>query len=1272
VKKRFLFLSLAVALLLPSFTTAYPAQAAVSSLGNVIDAEVDGTTLVLTVDNGSDPSDLLTLEVCADDVLRVNYQPDSVPSSPRTPVIDPALQWNGAAADIDTAADPITIETSQMLIEIAKEPCRMTVKKADGSTLFWEPASGGVFHDGIRFVRQESTNLYGLHSFDCFDDNGNLLRNDNSEPAAAGQQGNSGGPFLWSTAGYGLLVDSDGGYPYTNSTDQKMEFYYGGTPIEGRRYTKDNLEYFILLGEPKEIMKNYSKITGTSPMLPKWAQGFSNFEWGINQNELMEMVDTYRAKNIPLDSYAFDYDWKLYGEDHYGEFQWNTGNFPLSATTALKNAMDEKGVKMIGITKPRIVTKLSDGTPTEQGQDAASEGYFYPGHNEYVDYFLPVTVRSIDPYNPDERAWWWDHSIGAYTKGIVGWWNDETDKVSSNGAEYWFGNYTTLHIAQSLYEGQRSYSQDDVRVWQTGRNYYPGTQRFATSIWSGDVATQFYKGERVSWAAGLNEQKAALLSTVNNGQPKWGSDGGGFNQNSGNIENPSPELYTRWLQFESVVPVFRVHGNLNHQRQPWYYGYTAEENVKTAIQLRYSLLPYFYSYEREAYESGLGLVRPLVFDYPEDSNVKDDSDAWMVGDWLLAAPVTERGQSCKWIYLPEGQWIDYNRGTVYTGGEYIPYSLDSESWSDLPLFIKKGAVIPSQEVEDYVGQKEINRITVDIFPSSQETAFRYYDDDGLSYDYENGEYLAQTITSQEDSNGISIGISAKSGNYSNDVDYYYLAVHGNAAGQVTKNGLPLTQYADLNGLIAAGGAGFANSKDVYGEVTYVKTEAGASSLAQIQLSGNANVSLDSQKYEAEYASLSGQTVQAQPEVDNNHSGYSGIGFVDHIEEDQAAVTFYAKTANAGDYQLILRCANGNQAAKTLSVYVNGVYRGQIEIPSSQSWDSWEDVEALLPLTAGNNSITFQYEQTSGDTGFVNIDYMSLPFEPEAFTVEAESSALYGAAKTNQDHWFYSGSGFVDSMTSQDAEVAFEVDLPEAKTYTAEFRFSNGTQSTKDLSLYVNGSYAGDLEFQSVGGNWNVWQTVGKDLALLQGKNRISLRYGSGDSGNVNIDKLTLEASTGDSYPVNLLDNGDFERPSGLSSNWTEWHPSGQAVVYGVDSGSGTNPPESPKEGDKRAYFYHATSYQQSIHQGVNVDNGSYRVEAFVKVSNTAPDIARMEVSDYGGSAVYIDMPQTGSGWRRIQADNVAVTNGYLDIGFYCSSGSGGTTVHIDDVRLYKN
>lgn len=1240
-----------------------------SALGNVLSVNNTGSTLVLEVDNGTLTNhDLLTIQVCQENILRVDYQPNSVEASPDTPMIDPELTWEPVTATFETAGDPIVIQTSDMRIEIARTPCRMTVKKSDGTTLFWEPASGGVFNDGVRFIRAESTNMYGIHSYDCFSDNGNLLRNNNTNTATAGQQGNSGGPFMWSTAGYGLLVDSDGGYPYTNSSDHKMEFYYGGTPAEGRRYEKEDVEYYIMLGDPKEIMSAFSKITGTSPMMPKWSLGFSNFEWGINETELNQMVDTYRAKNIPIDAYAFDYDWKDYGEDNYGEFRWNTDNFPSAATDALKQMMSEKGIKMIGITKPRIVVSLQDGTQTQQGAYAQSHGFYYPGHNSYLDYFVPVTVQSIDPYIADQRSWWWAHSQEAFDKGIVGWWNDETDKVSSNGAEYLFGNFTTLHTSQAMYEGQRTYTDDSVRVWQTGRNYYPGTQRYATSIWSGDVAAQFYKGESVSWGAGLNEQKATLLSTIINGQPKWGSDGGGFNQNVGVIANPSPELYTRWLQFASVTPVFRVHGQYNQQRQPWYFGSTAEEAVKAAIQQRYSLIPYMYSYERMAYDTGLGLIRPLLFEYPDDQNVADYSDAWMFGDYLLVAPVTERSQSVKWIYLPAGTWIDYNRGTQYTGGQYIPYSINSEQWTDLPIFVREGAIIPTQPVQNYIGETEVNQITVDVFPTTQTTKFEYYDDDGSTYLYESGAYFAQEISTHKSAATTNITISGKEGTYSPSLDSYCFAIHGQAATSVERASATLTQYSSLAELKSAAGEGWCVGKDIYGNVTYVKINAGASSSTNIEISGNETVASTKQVYEAEDASLFGDSVSSKAEVSNEHSGYTGTGYVDNLTSDGAGVTFYTKVTNSGTYPISVHYSNGTNTSQSLSVYVNGEFIKNLTMPATEDWNTWNTAVEEVMLSAGKNAVTLKYNNATQSTGNVNLDSIDVPFVPQQITAEAESAALWGSAKTNQNHWYYSGTGFVDGMEEVGAAVKFEVVVPEAGQYNTTLRYSNGTGSTKNLNIYVNDTYVAPVSFTSTGEDWNKWQNQTQVISLAAGRNVITYQYDSGNTGRINLDKLEIEISN--SFQTTpLLDNGSFERRN-YNSAWTEWHPSDQNLAFGVDSGSGTNPPESPKEGDSRAYFYSEDEYHQSIHQSVSTSNGSYQIQAWVQVSNADPTIGRMEVSGFGGDPIYIDMPSSGEGWELLTVDQVQVSTGYIDVGFYCAS-PGGTTIHIDGVKLIK-
>lgn len=229
------------------------------------------------------------------------------------------------------------------------------------------------------------------------------------------------------------------------------------------------------------------------------------------------------------------------------------------------------------------------------------------------------------------------------------------------------------------------------------------------------------------------------------------------------------------------------------------------------------------------------------------------------------------------------------------------------------------------------------------------------------------------------------------------------------------------------------------------------------------------------------------------------------------------------------------------------------------------------------------------------------------------------------------------------------------------------RYANGTQSTKTLNLYVNGTFVSPVHLTSDGANWNLWKEHQSTVSLTKGLNTIAYKYETGNTGNVNLDRLSVNMTGTAKAP--LVDNGGFER-SNYSSAWTEWHPDGQDCVYGVDSGSGINPPESPMGGDRRAYFYSSNAYQQSIHQEISAPNGIYQVWAWVRVSNTTPLIGRMEVAGYGGESIFVNMPASGIGWALVSVDNVMISTGFLDIGFYCSS-SGGTTVHIDGVDLVQ-
>jgi hypothetical protein len=226
---------------------------------------------------------------------------------------------------------------------------------------------------------------------------------------------------------------------------------------------------------------------------------------------------------------------------------------------------------------------------------------------------------------------------------------------------------------------------------------------------------------------------------------------------------------------------------------------------------------------------------------------------------------------------------------------------------------------------------------------------------------------------------------------------------------------------------------------------------------------------------------------------------------------------------------------------------------------------------------------------------------------------------------NKNHWYYSGTSFVDNLTAVGSQDKFTVYAPTAGSYSVALRYANGNSATKAVSTYVNGSKIGTVSYTSPGGNWNVWQDNVQTLTLAAGLNTIGYKYDSGDSGNINLDRI-LVASTAPGTPVselNLLDNAGFDRDTSQSTNWSEWHPVGQALAYGIDSGSGINPPESPYTQDKRAYIFLAGAYQQSFHQVIPVptNNVSYKFEAWVRY---------FEYDSYDGESRNFELWRCGS------------------------------------------
>jgi alpha-glucosidase len=676
-----------------------------------------------------------------------------------------------------------------MMVEINTDTGNLAVYDSQGNVIIKDfvinTGKQGFYKNAVQLTYDGDQVFYGISGYAAGDTSEGITRSSVQYTVKAGEQGYSGGPFVWTNSGYGLLVDSDGGNIKLDNKSKQIIFQNSSRP--------DN-DAYLMIGTPTNIISSLTEVTGQAPMFPKWAMGFTNSQWGTTEDSILDIIKTYRDKNIPIDNFTLDFDWKAWGEDNYGEFRWNDANFPDGSSGKFAEMLSQMGVKLTGILKPRI------HVDTEQGDFITKNNWWLTSKGFSNDYFSGLKVGDIDFSIPEAREWYFNKVYEGWQTGFAGWWLDEADASSPN--------FQFLNMERALYEGYRKVSNE--RVWSINRNFYVGAQKYAYGMWSGDIGSGFYN---------MKEQRDRMLSAINLGEAKWGMDTGGFNG------NPNSENYARWMQFSALTPIFRVHGQRGDLRQPWIYGETAEKAAAKAINLRYSLIPYIYSYERRAYEQGIGLVKPLVFDYPQDKNVENDVDAWMFGDYFLVSPVMKEGASSIDIYLPEGKWTDYEKGTVYEGNQTISYPLDSTTWQDIPMFMKEGAIIATQDVMNYIGEKPVDKVYVNIFPSVGHTGFDFYDDDGHTYDYENGAYFKQTITQQELGDNVTVTVSKAEGTYSTETKYYVVKIHGSYQSS-TVNGTEIKSVSVEEELLAADEECTFTGEDVYGAYTAVKIRTG--------------------------------------------------------------------------------------------------------------------------------------------------------------------------------------------------------------------------------------------------------------------------------------------------------------------------------------------------------------------------------------------------------------------------------------------------------------
>jgi alpha-glucosidase len=712
-------------------------------LGNVSAVSITDNALYLSVG-----SDVIVFKPCTEKILMVNYRPNGV-EDPDTLVVA-RTTWDYAGAIIDTSDSVITVGTAAYRLEIGRTPLRFHLSKIDHSgesMICEEPASGGNFQDSIALTISNGS-FYGVHNRST-----GILSTPTGGAVTSGNQGQAGGPFTWTTHGWGFLADADGGT--IAIAGNSFSF------ARKKSATKRDIEYYFIFGSPKEIIRGLYEITGFPPLFPKYTYGYMNTEWGIDQTELYSDIKTYRNKKIPIDAYILDFDWMDWGGDNYGEFHWGP-KFPDGQSGTIVDSLVNMSMHLMGIRKPRIHVN------TVQGMYCVTNNFFI---DYTTDYFSGKQVGRLNFNNPAVRKWYWESFAlqeHSYEKGITGYWNDEADEYG--------GNLMFMQMQRAEYEGQRAYN--DKRVWSINRNFYTGAQRYAYGLWSGDIQSGF---------TSMANQRLFMLSSITLGVPWWGMDIGGFQS------TPTSENYYRWIQFGAFVPIFRVHAMYNQEREPWYFGTQAESIATKYIRLRYILMPYIYSAAWENHCTGVPIVRPLIMEYPDDPAVENLASEWLFGNDILVSPVVISGATKQSVYIPEGTWYDYHTGKLYTGTSNVEVSVTS---NNIPIFVKAGAIIPMSSPALFTDAPEMKKtVILSSYPNGSGTC-TLYDDDGITYAYEQGMFRTVTVAHERDAETAVITIAAGTGPFATPERDWLAQFNwvGSSPDSIVLDGITLKQY----------------------------------------------------------------------------------------------------------------------------------------------------------------------------------------------------------------------------------------------------------------------------------------------------------------------------------------------------------------------------------------------------------------------------------------------------------------------------------------------
>jgi alpha-glucosidase len=727
---------------------------------------------ILAKDHDGIPLHILALE---NDILRITLKPDGYWRLDRTWMMvgrNGDAPREGRSRDDHSAfpcpnvpfeenTNKVEFSTKELQITLQKNPFWVKIETRNGKVLSLDDAF--QFDKKKKTLRVESLagtkeHYYGLgEKSGVLNKAGRRFKFHNHD--AVGYNARSGDPLykhvpfilFWQPGiqvAFGILYDN------LAKTEISLNQALGkGAGLRTYEVENGDLDaYFILGPSIPEVVEKLARLTGLPVLPPRYTLGYLASSMGYTEGDnaeqrLQEFRDQCSEYEIPCDLFHLSSGYCKGEDGKRYVFHWNRKRFPHPREAVGK--FHEIGMQVSANIKPCLLTSHPKYC------EVNSLGAFIKkkGKNEpLVSPFWGGLGSFIDFTNPAGWDWWQGNAekeLLAY--GIDSLWNDnnEFDLPGSKAEADGFGQpisadlcspIQTLLMSRASFEAQKNHHPNE-RALTITRAGCPGIQRYAQT-WTGDNVSD-WNTLRYNLPMGLGLGLSGI--------PNYGHDVGGFFGRT-----PSAELFLRWVQHGIFMPRFCIHSwRLDRSAsEPWMHPEVLPL-VREAIYLRYRLLPYLYSLFYEASQTGHPIQRPLVYEFPGDPQVGDESFTFMLGSNLLVSNVLKKGEKTHPVYLPAGSaWYDIWTGDFYEGGQVISMDVTPET---IPLFVREGGMIPTGNAMMHIRCDGDNFRQLACFPAKEGISqFQLYEDDGISLDYQKGKYSLIKLEMESDEREVRV------------------------------------------------------------------------------------------------------------------------------------------------------------------------------------------------------------------------------------------------------------------------------------------------------------------------------------------------------------------------------------------------------------------------------------------------------------------------------------------------------------------------------------